>query len=166
MIMPDQSHIKRVREALWLQPEGCASVMVGARFSRNAMKAGPHAHDFPLWRDLATLLCTRLYPHLSEKVRPVRKYHAAGDDGDRLLPHWLCGRRSQLPSLVGLGAQQSGRVSAKNLLGRMARPIPTSFSLQQDFDKTLGFYGKTPGKTTRVVGVRLPLRTSHRMSLS
>ena len=62
MIITDQSHINRIREALWQLPEGCASVMVGAGFSRNARKAGPHAREFPLWQDVTTLLCTRLYP--------------------------------------------------------------------------------------------------------
>jgi len=62
MIITDQSHINRIREALWQLPEGCASVMVGAGFSRNARKAGPHAREFPLWQDITTLLCKRLYP--------------------------------------------------------------------------------------------------------
>jgi hypothetical protein len=62
MIIPDQSHINRIRDALWQQPEGCASVMIGAGFSRNARKAGPDAREFPLWRDIAALLCTKLYP--------------------------------------------------------------------------------------------------------
>jgi hypothetical protein len=62
MIFPDQSHINRVREALWQRPEGCASVMVGAGFSRNARKAGPSARNFPLWHDIVSMLCTKLYP--------------------------------------------------------------------------------------------------------
>lgn len=62
MTIPDQSHINRVREALWQRPEGCASVMVGAGFSRNAQMAGPHAQNFPLWPDIAKSLCDRLYP--------------------------------------------------------------------------------------------------------
>lgn len=62
MIIPDQSHINRVREALWQRPEVCASVMVGAGFSRNARKTGAHEREFPLWQDIAVSLCTRLYP--------------------------------------------------------------------------------------------------------
>lgn len=62
MITPDQSHINRVREALWQWPESGASVMVGAGFSRNAKKAGPHAVEFPLWHEITKLLCERLYP--------------------------------------------------------------------------------------------------------
>lgn len=63
MIIPDQSHINRVRDALWQLPEGCASVMVGAGFCRNARKAGVDTRELPLWRDVAMLLCNRLYPH-------------------------------------------------------------------------------------------------------
>jgi hypothetical protein len=62
MIIPDQSHMNRIREALWQFPEGCATVMVGAGFSRNARKAGPHAREFTLWQDIAMLLCAKLYP--------------------------------------------------------------------------------------------------------
>jgi len=61
VIVPDQSHINRVREALW--ERGCAaSVMVGAGFSRNATRAGPHSRPFPLWQEMAKNLCSRLYP--------------------------------------------------------------------------------------------------------
>lgn len=62
MIIPDQSHINRIRESLWQRPEGFASVMVGAGFSRNARKAGPDAREFPLWQNVAKLLCSKLYP--------------------------------------------------------------------------------------------------------
>lgn len=101
MIIPDQSHINRIRSALWQQPDGCASVMVGAGFCRNARKARPDSRDFPLWQDVAALLCTRLYPpadsdHLrraraeatgtSGFLRLAQEYEAAfgaaGNDGD------------------------------------------------------------------------------------
>jgi len=62
MIIPDQSHINRIRDALWQLPEGCASVMIGAGFSCNARKAGPHTHEFPLWQDTVRSLCAKLYP--------------------------------------------------------------------------------------------------------
>ena len=62
MTIPDQSHINRVCEALWQRPQGCASVMVGAGFSRNARNARPDAREFPLWHDVAKLLCNKLYP--------------------------------------------------------------------------------------------------------
>ena len=47
MYISDQSHIDRVREALW-QRSGGASVMIGSGFSRNALKLRPQAdapHD-------------------------------------------------------------------------------------------------------------------------
>lgn len=68
MIFPDQSHINRIREALWQRPEGFASVMIGSGFSRNARKAGPDARKFPLWKDVAQALCKKLYPP-SDSVR-------------------------------------------------------------------------------------------------
>ena len=62
MTFPDQSHINRVREALWKQPEGCASVMIGAGFSSNAKKSRIGARNFPLWQDISRQLCSQLYP--------------------------------------------------------------------------------------------------------
>lgn len=62
MIVPDQSHINRIREALWQTPEGSASVMVGAGFSFNARAAGPHSRNFLLWQGVTKSLCTKLYP--------------------------------------------------------------------------------------------------------
>lgn len=62
MNVPDQSHINRIREALWQMPESSASVMVGAGFSFNARATGPHSHDFLLWQDVTKSLCTKLYP--------------------------------------------------------------------------------------------------------
>ena len=66
MIFPDQSHINRVREALWRSPKGCASVMIGAGFSRNARKEKPNVNDFPMWSDIVKLLCEKLYPQIDE----------------------------------------------------------------------------------------------------
>jgi len=62
MIIPDQSHINRIREALWQLPESFASVMVGAGFSCNARKARPSTRLFPRWQDIAQSLCKKLYP--------------------------------------------------------------------------------------------------------
>ena len=59
---PDQSHINRVRDALWERPNGRASIMVGAGFSRNADSTTRYADDFPLWRDIAEEMFKRLYP--------------------------------------------------------------------------------------------------------
>ena len=62
MTFPDQSHINRVRDALWRWPIGGASVMVGSGFSRNAEKVAFDAADLPSWRELTKLICSELYP--------------------------------------------------------------------------------------------------------
>lgn len=62
MIVPDQSHINRIREALWQMPESEASVMVGAGFNFNARAAGPHARSFLTWQGVTESLCAKLYP--------------------------------------------------------------------------------------------------------
>lgn len=80
-IIPDQSHINRVRDALWREPTGCASVMVGAGFSRNARPAGPHAKDFPLWHEVANRLCDRLYPSGDAERLKSAKAEASGTSG-------------------------------------------------------------------------------------
>lgn len=81
MIIPDQSHINRVREALWQRTEGGASVMVGTGFSRNAKMAGPHAREFPLWQDVAKFLCTKLYPSGDSDRLERAKAEATGTSG-------------------------------------------------------------------------------------
>ncbi len=62
MTFPDQSHINRIRDALWNRPESGASVMVGSGFSRNAQEAGPGAPKFPVWRDTVAMMYKELYP--------------------------------------------------------------------------------------------------------
>ena len=81
MLFSDQSHINHVRDALWQMPKGCASVMVGAGFSRNAVKAGPSAREFPLWQDIAGLLCSRLYSGNDEDRLARTKAEAASTSG-------------------------------------------------------------------------------------
>ncbi len=60
MNFPDQSHIDRVREALW-QRSSDASVMVGSGFSRNALKSRPDADDPPTWREVTKAVSDKLY---------------------------------------------------------------------------------------------------------
>ena len=62
MYFPDQSHINQVRDALWERPNGRASIMVGAGFSRNAETADPGVGDIPLWQDIARQMFRKLYP--------------------------------------------------------------------------------------------------------
>ncbi|QSB03115.1 SIR2 family protein [Methylomonas sp. EFPC1] len=81
MITPDQSHINRVREALWHWPESGASILVGAGFSRNAKKAGPHAGEFPLWHEITKLLCERLYPAEDDQGLKRALAEASGSSG-------------------------------------------------------------------------------------
>ncbi len=81
MITPDQSHINQVREALWHWPQSRASVLVGAGFSRNAKKAGPHAGEFPLWHEITKLLCERLYPAEDDQSLKRALVEASGSSG-------------------------------------------------------------------------------------
>ena len=63
MSFPDQSHINRVRDALWQGFGGGASVMIGSGFSKNATRIRPGAEDPPLWIDVVEEMWRRLYPH-------------------------------------------------------------------------------------------------------
>ena len=62
MTFPDQSHINRVRDALWRRPGNGASVMVGSGFSRNAVPIHPGAVQLPTWLGIAIQLHGELYP--------------------------------------------------------------------------------------------------------
>lgn len=62
MFVPDQSHINRVRDALWQRFGGGASVMVGSGLSRHALKIRPDAGEPPLWRDVVEEMSDKLYP--------------------------------------------------------------------------------------------------------
>ncbi len=66
MYFPDQSHINQVRDALWERPNGRASIMVGAGFSRNAETAEPGVRDIPLWQDIARQMFRKLYPQSAD----------------------------------------------------------------------------------------------------
>lgn len=65
-LFPDQSHINKVRDALWRRPGAGASVMVGSGFSINAEKTRFDAVDLPLWKDIAKAIIDELYPSDSE----------------------------------------------------------------------------------------------------
>ena len=60
--VPDQSHINRVREALWRRAAG-ATVMVGAGFSKNAKRIRPNTPPTPSWYELAEEVHRKLYPN-------------------------------------------------------------------------------------------------------
>ena len=91
MSFPDQSHINRVRDALWQRSGGGASVMIGSGFSRNALKARPDANDPPTWREVAKAVYDKLYPQdgdgdpgtaTSDFLRLAQEYEAAFGPGD------------------------------------------------------------------------------------
>ncbi len=60
-LVPDQSHLDQVRDALWSRPGNGATVMVGSGFSKCAAIAQPGADPLPLWQDLTTEMAKRLY---------------------------------------------------------------------------------------------------------
>ena len=60
--IPDQSHLNKVRDALWSRPFVGASVMVGSGFSRNADKPRSEVDDLPLWSDIAAAFLSTLSP--------------------------------------------------------------------------------------------------------
>ena len=60
-LVPDQSHIDQVRDALWNRPGAGASVMVGSGFSKAAGIPRPGVEPLPLWKDLTTEMANRLY---------------------------------------------------------------------------------------------------------
>ena len=81
MIVPDQSHIDRVRDALWQRSRGGASVMVGSGFSRNALKTRPDAEDLPMWRGVAREMSNKLYPPSAKESQhdEIAKKYASND---------------------------------------------------------------------------------------
>ena len=80
MVVPDQSHMDRIRAALW-QRSGGASVMVGSGFSRNALNARPDADAPPTWRELTREIFDRLYPPSHGECREARTAEASASEG-------------------------------------------------------------------------------------
>ena len=60
--IPDQSHINRIRDALWSRPNAGASIMVGSGFSRNADKLRSDSGELPLWNDITDEIVKNLFP--------------------------------------------------------------------------------------------------------
>ena len=83
MTFQDQSHINRVRNALWRRSGNGASVMVGSGFSRNAVPIRPDAGQLPTWLDIAIQLHGELYPDHEKPRTPeiapriAQEYEAA-----------------------------------------------------------------------------------------
>ena len=80
MSVPDQSHINRVRDALW-QRSGGASVMVGSGFSRNALGVRPDAGKPLTWRALAREMFNKLYPQSGDSSRSEASMETSATDG-------------------------------------------------------------------------------------
>ena len=82
MTFPDQSHINRVRDALWRRSSNGASVMVGSGFSRNSVPIGPQVATLPTWEEVISRLQSELYPHegiasYPNQLRIAQEYEAA-----------------------------------------------------------------------------------------
>ena len=82
MNFPDQSHINRVRDALWQRSSNGASVMVGSGFSRNSVPTGPQVAVLPTWDEVTNQLQHELYPQETHAGRPnqlrtAQEYEAA-----------------------------------------------------------------------------------------
>ena len=82
MNFPDQSHINRVRDALWQRSSNGASVMVGSGFSRNSVTIGPQVAPLPTWEDVTNQLHHDLYPQENDtgcpnQLRTAQEYEAA-----------------------------------------------------------------------------------------
>ena len=91
LYFPDQSHINRVRDALWEQPNGRASIMVGAGFSRNADSTEPSARDIPLWWDIAREMFHRLYPQYADDPQNTDPDAVAAYDALKLAQEYETG---------------------------------------------------------------------------
>ena len=89
MLFSDQSHINRVRDALWRSSGNGASVMVGSGFSRNAERVIRNAREMPTWQNLVDYFYDALYPQgngsssginhrpATDNVRIAQEYKAA-----------------------------------------------------------------------------------------
>lgn len=80
-VFPDQSHIDRVRDALWGTNGNGATVMVGSGFSRCAVKVRPGADEIPMWRDVADEMAKRLYPNSDEAEQQGKRLQTTAPDG-------------------------------------------------------------------------------------
>ena len=72
-MIPDQSHINRLRDTLWKRPGSGVSVMVGSGFSRSAEKIRFDADDIPMWWDIANEMHRSLDPEGVNEYRQGAK---------------------------------------------------------------------------------------------
>ena len=84
MVFPDQSHIDRVRDALWSRTGARASVMVGSGFSKNAEKFHPSAGEMPLLSGIVSAMTEMLYPSRGINAPEQNEYDATSPTRDVL----------------------------------------------------------------------------------
>ena len=82
MNFPDQSHINKVRDALYRRTGDGASIMVGSGFSQNAVSVRPNAGNLPTWEQVTSALYKELYPNEKnsgyyDPLRTAQEYKAA-----------------------------------------------------------------------------------------
>ena len=80
-VFPDQSHIDRVRDALWETRGNGASVMVGSGFSRCAVKVRPDADEIPMLPEVASEMAKRLYPNSGDAEQRGKRLETTAPDG-------------------------------------------------------------------------------------
>ena len=80
-MFPDIANVMCIREALWRHKSmGCASIMVGAGFSRNADRTSSSTRPMPIWSELTVNLCHALYP-MDDRLRNKALAEAGGTSG-------------------------------------------------------------------------------------
>ena len=82
MKFTDQSHINRVRNALYQRSGNGASVMVGSGFSRNANRVTINVREMPQWQELGRYFYEALYPQ--EERLPQCNCHRPTVDNARI----------------------------------------------------------------------------------
>ena len=145
--IPDQSHLNKVRDALWSRPFAGASVMIGSGFSRNATKPRSELDDIPLWSDIAAQIVGNLYPDIEpppidDPLRLAQQYMSTFGRSDlhRLLGQ-LVRDRSFIPGethsrLLRLPWRDVFTTNWDTLLERASLEIAEpSYSVVEDIDQ-------------------------------
>ena len=145
--IPDQSHLNKVRDALWSRPFAGASVMIGSGFSRNAIKPRSELDDIPLWSDIAAQIVGNLYPDIEpppidDPLRLAQQYMSTFGRSDlhRLLGQ-LVRDRSFIPGethsrLLRLPWRDVFTTNWDTLLERASLEIAEpSYSVVEDIDQ-------------------------------
>ena len=142
MQFTDQSHINRVRDALYRRSGNGASVMVGSGFSRNANPVIINAREMPRWQDLGNHFYEALYPqdealppHVDQRpavdnMRIAQEYEAAFGRSDlhdvlrQLVPDHGYGPGDEHQRLLQLPWRDIFTTNWDTLLERSAAHVP------------------------------------------